>query len=122
MLRENLPLSSCRQHDSHDPEEGVETMISAASFSARVFLSGAILSALAGSVTAQSAPTAAQSARYWRAVEDVLGRKGTVNPGGVLKFSFPRSDLRVVLNGVILQPALSLGSWLAFKRIVDHEM
>jgi hypothetical protein len=40
----------------------------------------------------------------------------------VLKFSFPRSDLRVVLSGVILKPALALGTWVAFKRIGDHVM
>jgi hypothetical protein len=94
----------------------------AARFCTRVLLSGGIVSALAGALTAQSTPTAAQSSRYWKPVEDALGRKGTVNPGGVLKFSFPRSDLRVVLNGVILKPALALGSWVAFKRIGDHVM
>jgi hypothetical protein len=54
------------------------------------------------------------------AVEDALGRKGTPNPGGVLKFGFPRSDLQVVLSGITLKPALALGSWVAFQRIADH--
>jgi hypothetical protein len=94
----------------------------AARFCARALLSGSIVSAFAGNLAGQSASTAAQSSRYWKAVEDALGRKGTVNPGGVLKFSFPRSDLRVVLSGVILKPALALGSWVAFKRIGDHVM
>jgi hypothetical protein len=94
----------------------------AARFCARALLSGSIVSAFAGSLAGQSASTSAQSSRYWKAVEDALGRKGTVNPGGVLKFSFPRSDLRVVLNGVIVKPALALGSWVAFKRIGDHVM
>jgi hypothetical protein len=94
----------------------------AARFCARVLLGGSILSAFVGNAGAQRTPTAAQSSRYWKAVEDALGRKGTVNPGGVLKLSFPRSDLRVVLNGVILKPALALGSWVAFKRIGDHVM
>jgi hypothetical protein len=58
----------------------------------------------------------------WNQVEEALGRKGTSNPGGVMKFSFPRSDLQVVLNGVTLKPALALGSWVAFKRIADHVM
>jgi hypothetical protein len=97
-------------------------MISAARFSARVLLSGSIVLAIAGSAAAQPALTASQSSRYWKPVEEALGRKGTPNPGGVLKFSFPRSDLRVVLNGVILKPALALGSWVAFKRIGDHVM
>ena len=97
-------------------------MISAARFSARVLLTCGIATALAGGAAAQTTPTAAQTARYWKPVEDALGRKGTPNPGGVLKFSFPRSDLRVVLNGVILKPALALGTWVAFKRIGDHVM
>ena len=97
-------------------------MISAARFSARVLLIWGIMTPVTGDAAAQVTPTAAQSARYWKPVEDALGRKGTPNPGGVLKFSFPRSDLRVVLNGVILKPALALGTWVAFKRIGDHVM
>jgi hypothetical protein len=56
------------------------------------------------------------------AIEDGLGRKGTPNPGGVLKFGFPRGDLQVVINGVTVRPALALGSWVAFQRISDHAM
>jgi hypothetical protein len=81
-----------------------------------------LVTPLGGRAAAQTAPTAAQTARYWKPVEDALGRRGTPNPGGVLKFSFPRGDLRVVLNGVILKPALALGTWVAFKRIGDHVM
>src|SRR5436190_22251228 len=55
-------------------------------------------------------------------MEDALGRGGTPNPGGVLRFGFPRSDLRVVANGVTLNPAFALGSWVAFQRIGDHAM
>ena len=52
----------------------------------------------------------------WSQVEQALGRRGTANPGGVLKFGFPRSDLRVYVSGVQLKPAFALGSWVAFKR------
>src|SRR3954464_4115887 len=55
-------------------------------------------------------------------VETALGRSGTPNPGGVLKFGFPRGDLRVVANGVALNPAFALGSWAAFQRVGDHAM
>ena len=55
-------------------------------------------------------------------IEDALGRKGAPNPGAVLKFGFPRSDLQVVVNGVTVRPALALGSWVAFQRISDHAM
>lgn len=97
-------------------------MISPARLSLRVLLGGSIALAVAGSAAAQAAPKVTLSSRFWRPVEEALGRKGTANPGGVLKFSFPRSDLVVVLNGVTLKPALALGSWVAFQRIGDHVM
>lgn len=56
------------------------------------------------------------------AIESAIGRKGTPNPGGVLRFGFPRSDLHVVANGVTLNPAFALGSWVAFQPIGDHAM
>jgi hypothetical protein len=96
-------------------------MISAARFSERALLCGLVATVIAGNAAAQ-AGAGTQSSRYWRAVEDALGRKGTPNPGAVLKFAFPRSDLHVVLNGVTLKPALALGSWVAFHRIGDHVM
>jgi hypothetical protein len=39
-----------------------------------------------------------------------------------MRFGFPRTDLSVVLDGVSLNPALALGSWVAFKRVADHVM
>lgn len=52
----------------------------------------------------------------WHLVEQALGRKGQMQPGDVIKFGFPRRDLRVVLGGVVLKPTLALGSWVAFKQ------
>lgn len=52
----------------------------------------------------------------WSAVDRALGRKGAMQPGGVVKYGFPRSDLHVTANGVQIKPALALGSWVAFKR------
>ncbi|MDQ6691089.1 MAG: DUF1259 domain-containing protein [Gemmatimonadota bacterium] len=77
--------------------------------------------ALAGGLVAM--PAIAQipfPAATRTAIEGALGRKGTPNPGGVLKFALPRTDLQVVLSGVTLKPALALGSWVAFQRISDH--
>ena len=59
---------------------------------------------------------------YWKGVEEALGRKGVSSAGDVVRFSFPRSDLNVVVDGVTLKPALALGSWVAFKRMGDHVM
>ena len=64
------------------------------------------------SARCQNAPTPAAN---WSGVEQVLGRKGTVNPGGVVRFGFPRSDLAVQLDNVTIKPALALGGWVAFK-------
>ena len=52
----------------------------------------------------------------WSAVETALGRSGTMQPGNVIRFSFPRSDLSVSLDGVTLKPPFALGGWIAFKE------
>lgn len=93
------------------------SMIFLARLSASLLLSGVVVTLLARDAAAQTS-----SSPYWKPVEDALGRKGTPNPESVLKFSFPRADLSVVLDGVTLRPALALGSWVAFKRIGDHVM
>jgi hypothetical protein len=51
----------------------------------------------------------------WAAIDRVMGREGKAQPGGVRKYSFPRGDLRVVVEGVTVKPALALGSWVAFE-------
>jgi hypothetical protein len=55
----------------------------------------------------------------WAAVTTAIGRPGAIQSDGVMKYSFPRSDLSVTLDGVRLKPALALGSWVAFKRTRD---
>jgi hypothetical protein len=73
---------------------------------------------LAGTSTAAAAQNpAGGDAKTWTAVERALGRRGMPQPGGVMRFSFPRRDLEVTAGGVRLRPAFALGSWLAFKRI-----
>ena len=65
---------------------------------------------------AQAAATPADGGPAWAAVQQVLGGKGTMQPGDVLRFGFPRSDLQVTAAGVSIRPSFALGSWLAFKR------
>jgi hypothetical protein len=55
-------------------------------------------------------------------VAEALGRAGAEQPGGVVRFSFPRSDLTVMVNGVTLDPALALGSWVAFEPMGAHDV
>lgn len=56
----------------------------------------------------------------WKKVEEALGAPGSMQPGEVYKFSLPRTDLEVTLEGVAIKPALALGSWLAFQEKDDE--
>jgi len=78
-----------------------------------------LLALVAGTLLcpALGAVARAQASPTFPGVEEALGRKGAAQPGEVLKFSFPRSDLSVTADGVMLKPALALGSWAAFKQI-----
>src|SRR5262249_3050094 len=53
----------------------------------------------------------------WKAVDDAMGRMGQDQPDGTHKYSMPRSDLRVTLDGVDIKPGLALGGWAAFRRM-----
>jgi hypothetical protein len=52
----------------------------------------------------------------WAAVEAAIGRTGVAQPGDVHRFNFPRTDLRVLVDGIQVKPALALGGWVAFKE------
>ena len=71
---------------------------------------------------AQAGAQAGSQASPWKAVEEQLGRGGAAQPGDVYKFSLPRSDLHVQVDGVEIKPALALGGWLAFKQIGQEAM
>jgi|SRR5215216_2649609 len=53
----------------------------------------------------------------WKAVGQALGRKGSVQAGGIYRVGLPRTDLKVMLDGVEIKPGFALGSWLAFKSM-----
>src|SRR6202000_2741048 len=46
----------------------------------------------------------------WAKVDGIFGRTGAVG-GAVHRYSFPRSDLQVTLDGVTIRPTLALGGW-----------
>ncbi len=71
------------------------------------------------SILAARTTSAPQDTVPWKAVEIALGRSGTLMPGGVYRFAFPRSDLTITLDGVTIRPALALGSWAGFLRTGD---
>lgn len=63
----------------------------------------------------KTATTQASPPVDWKRVDQAMGRTGSPQPGDVYKYSIPRSDLHVTLQGVAIKPALALGSWIAFK-------
>jgi hypothetical protein len=80
-----------------------------------------VLAAWSAPQTENGNPNSAssQTATDWKAIEQALGKAGSVQPGDVYKVSLPRSDLKVTVGGVELKPALALGSWVAFKKSGD---
>jgi len=83
-----------------------------------LFVSVLVILAIQRPLNARQQPGTAD----WKAVEQALGKAGSVQPGDVYKVSLPRSDLQVTVGGVQLKPALALGSWLAFKKAGDITM
>ncbi|MFL5609991.1 MAG: DUF1259 domain-containing protein, partial [Gemmatimonadaceae bacterium] len=75
-----------------------------------------IAAGLSLGLSSMSAVAQRPSVATWTAVETAIGRKGAIQPGNVIKFSFPRSDLSVSVAGVRLKPTLALGGWVAFKE------
>jgi hypothetical protein len=68
------------------------------------------------SLTALAIATSAGAANIdWTKVDQAIGKKGAEQPGGVHKYSLPRSDLHVTVDGVAIKPALALGGWIAFQ-------
>lgn len=56
----------------------------------------------------------------WQSVDQIFSRKAAVTYGDVHRYSFPRTDLNVTLNGVTIKPALALGGCVAFKEMHDE--
>lgn len=79
-----------------------------------LFLSAfAVLQIRAQQSSSKTSPTPTN----WKAVDDAMGRAGQDQPDGVHKFSMPRSDLKVTLDGIELKPGFALGSWVAFQKM-----
>jgi hypothetical protein len=58
----------------------------------------------------------------WGAVQDALGRPGTMMPGDVFRIGMPRTDLKVTVNNVPVQAGFALGSYAAFKQLDTEAM
>ena len=57
----------------------------------------------------------------WKKVDAALGKTATVS-GEVHRYGFPRSDLQVTVDGVVIKPALALGGWAAFMPMGSEAM
>ncbi|MET8244551.1 DUF1259 domain-containing protein [Streptomyces sp. NPDC005202] len=55
----------------------------------------------------------------WTAVADVLGRTGDMKRHVMYHTGLPRRDLAVISHGVIVKPALALGTHVSFVRYAD---
>ncbi len=60
-------------------------------------------------------------AQGWTSVEKIFGKPGTIQ-NDVFKITFPRSDLKVQIASVAVEPGLALTSWVAFKGMHDGAM
>jgi hypothetical protein len=58
----------------------------------------------------------------WTRVDQAIGKKGAIQPGGIYRVSLPRSDLKVSVDGVAIKPPFALGSWLAFQPMQNGAM
>jgi hypothetical protein len=64
----------------------------------------------------------ALAAPDWTQVGQALGKSGSMQAGGVYRVGFPRTDLNVSLDGVILRTGFALGGWVAFQPMGDQAM
>ncbi|KPC58496.1 DUF1259 domain-containing protein [Streptomyces chattanoogensis] len=55
----------------------------------------------------------------WTGVANTLGRTGDMKRNVMYHTGFPRRDLQVISHGVIVKPALALGSHVSFVRYSD---
>ena len=77
---------------------------------------------VAGGSAAIGAPARQPADVDWTAVQDALGRPGTMMAGDVFRIGMPRTDLKVTVNGVPVQAGFALGSYDAFKQFDDGAM
>jgi hypothetical protein len=88
---------------------------------ARRFCCAIAVALLTAATTAANAQGASRP-DDWSAVTGAIGRPGSQQSDGAMKYSFPRSDLKVTVEGIRIRPALALGSWVAFKRMSANEV
>jgi hypothetical protein len=84
---------------------------------------GSMATVLAVGGAAAAGPSVAQTTSVdWNAVQDAMGRPGTMMPGDVFRIGMPRADRKVTVNTVPVQAGFALGSYAAFKQYDDGTM
>ncbi|GHO63320.1 hypothetical protein KSC_022120 [Ktedonobacter sp. SOSP1-52] len=58
----------------------------------------------------------------WKQVDQAMGKAGAKQPGGVYKYSFPRTDLDVILSDVSLKAPFALGTHVEFLPMGSRAM
>jgi hypothetical protein len=58
----------------------------------------------------------------WTQAAQALGKSGAVQAGGVYRVGFPRTDLKVSLDGVALRTGFAFGGWVAFQPMDTQAM
>src|SRR5438874_8377435 len=58
----------------------------------------------------------------WNQVGQALGKSGAVQSGGIYRVGFPRTDLKVSVDGVAIRPGFALGGWIAFQPMGEQAM
>jgi hypothetical protein len=79
------------------------------------FVGVAVILAASGFGLAAQVPS--PSALNTAAIDHALGLSGQMMPGDVYRVGVPRTDLKVVVDGVSIRTGLALGGWAAFKRM-----
>jgi len=82
-----------------------------------ILIAGCLLCALL-CVQANATPASLDA----KAIGDASGAAATASPDGVVKISWPRTDVTVTVDGMQLPPAAGLGSWAAFAAMPDGAM
>jgi hypothetical protein len=84
-------------------------------------MKSALMSLIGAGFAAILATTASAQEVDWAKVDAAFARKAAVT-GDVHRYSFPRTDLDVTIDGVTIKPALALGGWVAFKPMHGQTM
>lgn len=55
-------------------------------------------------------------------VGEIMGVKTTTTPDGVVRVGWPRTDVKVQVDGLSIRPFMGLGTWAAFQKTDDGAM